>query len=224
MNLTLTRRMELKELNDKGRFIGHASVYGNTDDGGDVVVAGALRKTVQDNEGKFPLMYNHRETIGVSNVEDSPKSLITEGFINLNLVEGQKVYTNMEFFKSRGHSFGMSIGYAAIGDKIQRKNGVRYLHEIVLYETTVTESPMNRAARVTDVKSLLELLQEVKIGRRFSSATRAKIEGLVNEFQSLLAEAESTESDDGADMIEEPQKMHSALVSLKQSIPASLFN
>lgn len=218
-----TTRMELKEINEKGRFIGHASVYGNVDDGGDIVMPGAMRKTVQENGGKFPLMYNHRDTIGVSFVEDSEKSLVTEGFINLDSPKGAETHSNMVFFQSKGMPFGMSIGYAPIHDKITRKNGIRSLHEIVLFETTVTETPMNRAARVSDVKSILEELTEWKAGRRISAASAARLEAAMNEIRSLYAEPEEN-GEPEADLSGEPQILHSMLSDLKKSIPASLFS
>lgn len=219
----LFSRMEIKEVNDNGKFVGFASIYGNRDQGGDVVVAGALTKTIQERGGKFPLFYNHRVNVGVSSVQDTPKGALTEGVINLEKQVGRDLYSDIKFFAANGQSFGMSIGYTPIPDKIERKNGTRYLREIVLHETTLTESPMNQEATVVDVKTILEDIAEWKAGRKLSAASRARLEAAMEEIRSLMAEPEQQEAS-GADQGDEPQKMHSALVDLKQYFSALRFN
>lgn len=144
---------ELKELSDTGSFIGHASVFGNVDLGGDIISRNAFKKSISDRNGRFPLKDSHDKTIGVAEVWEDDYGLATKGQINLDTQIGRDVHSNIRFLKANGVDPGMSIGYIPIPDKVQYKNGVRTLGEVKLLEVTVTDIPMNEAARVISVKS-----------------------------------------------------------------------
>jgi HK97 family phage prohead protease len=144
---------ELKELSESGSFVGHAAVFGNIDLGGDIIARNAFKKTISDRNGRFPLKDSHDKTIGVAEVWEDEYGLATKGQINLDTQIGRDVHSNMRFLKANGVDPGMSIGYIPVADKIQFKNGVRTLGEVKLLEVTVTDIPMNEAARVVAVKS-----------------------------------------------------------------------
>lgn len=148
-------RLQLKEIADTGEFTGLAAVYGNRDYGGDVILPGAFSKSIQEKGGKFPLFYQHQVNVGVSEVEDTADGLLTKGFLNLQKQAAKDVHSDMMFYKAHGLHFGMSIGYKSIPDKTEVKNGSRVLREVMLFENTLDELPMNDKARVLDVKSLV---------------------------------------------------------------------
>lgn len=62
--------LDLKDINETGEFVGHASVFGNIDLGGDVITKGAFRKSINDNGGRFPLLDGHSETVGAVVAEE----------------------------------------------------------------------------------------------------------------------------------------------------------
>jgi HK97 family phage prohead protease len=151
--LTKSLKLRLKELDETGKFVGISSVYGNRDLGGDVMVKGAFTKTLQENAGRFPLLYGHKVNVGVSYCEDTDEGLQVTGMLNLEKQVARDVYSDMKFYKSHGLDFGMSIGYMTVAGKTEDRNGSRYLKEVALFENTLTEMPMNQRARVSEVKA-----------------------------------------------------------------------
>jgi HK97 family phage prohead protease len=145
--------LSVKEVADTGEFIGHASVFGNVDLGGDVITKGAFRKSINDNSGRFPLLDGHSETAGALIAEEDGYGLKVKGKINLDTALGRDLHSNMKFLKANGIDPGMSIGFLPVPGKVAHKEGYRELSEVKLVEVTVTPIPMNQLARVTAVKS-----------------------------------------------------------------------
>ena len=178
-------RFELKELSDTGEFEGLASVFGNVDQGGDVVHPGAFKQTIMRRKGRVPLLRDHRTPVGVAYVEESADGLKARGVLNLDKDAAREVYSDLKFYREHDMPMGMSFGYDAV--KKDSKDGVRNLREVKLYEVTLTEFPMNEAAGVTAVKSsdmfddFMAWLDEQKAGRRLSAATRSALEALMAE-------------------------------------------
>lgn len=148
-------KLQIKSVDSTGEFVGLAAVYGNRDYGGDVILPGAFTKSIQEKGGKFPLFYQHQVNVGVSAVEDTPEGLLTKGFLNMQKQVAKDLHSDMLFYKEHGLDFGMSIGYKSIPDKTEIKNGSRVLREVMLFENTLDELPLNDKARVIDVKSLV---------------------------------------------------------------------
>lgn len=151
-------RLEASSFDNSGSFEGFASVFGNTDSYGDVVVQGAFARTIKNRtkaNGKadFPILWNHNpnEPLGVttSMVEDS-KGLKVTGQLNLEVQRAREIYSLMK----QGAISGLSIGYTTIKDKIVE--GKRNLLEVRLYEWSPVTFPANEAAGITSVKSVLE--------------------------------------------------------------------
>lgn len=146
-------KLQLKSIDDAGTFTGLASVFGNRDMGGDVMVRGAFTKSIAENGGKFPLLDEHGVNVGVAIVEETHEGLKTKGLFNLDVSSAKDLYSNMKFYHDQGMHYGMSIGYKSIPSKTELKHGSRYLKEVRLFEITCTVIPMNDAARVGEVKS-----------------------------------------------------------------------
>ncbi len=145
--------LDVKSVAADGSFTGYASTFGNTDRGGDVVMPGSFTKSLQ----KYPaarvkLLWQHdtSEPVGVwtSLVEDS-KGLKAEGQLLLETARGREAHALMK----AGALDGLSIGFRTIKDEVDRKSGVRRLHEIELREVSLVTFPMNEDATITGVKS-----------------------------------------------------------------------
>jgi hypothetical protein len=215
-----TVALEVKDLTDAGTFVGLSAVYGNTDLRGDVILPGAFTKTLQESGGKYPLLYEHQINVGVSYVRDSADGLVTTGKLNLDKQAAREAYSEIKQYHENGMSFGMSIGYLTVPGKSKIERGKRYLGEIQLFENTLTSLPLNPEARVHGVKGvdaaeeLSSLLTELKAGRTISAATHAKIKAAIENLQSLLAEAVTSEGEAdaavGADKKHTEPGIHSA--------------
>jgi hypothetical protein len=145
--MVLIRPLDIKEVTDEGKFVGMASVYGNTDLGGDVVERGAFAKTLQENP-VIPILWHHdaKEAIGHGTLRSTRDGLEVAGELDMLDPTAQKALRKMKL----GLSKGLSIGFQSIQDEI--KNGVRHLKEIKLWEVSVVTFPMNILAFVTGVK------------------------------------------------------------------------
>jgi HK97 family phage prohead protease len=134
-----------------GELNGYASVFGNVDQGGDIVMPGAFRKTLADwsrASQPLPLIADHQ--LSTEGVIGSVKEAREDG-VGLRIRAGfssdpkaQSVRTKM----IEGHLKGMSFTYDMVKHYMGTMAGksVRYLQELRLFEATVTPFPMNTLA------------------------------------------------------------------------------
>lgn len=160
-NKTFDAVMSVKMLEAEGEFEGYASTFGNVDQGGDIVVRGAFKKSlrkIKKEKRLIPMLWQHdqREPIGVykSIVEDE-NGLKVHG--QINLAAGALERRAYEHLKA-GALGGMSIGYRMLPGTYEydADERVTLLKQIDLREISLVTMPMNIEARVGDVKADLE--------------------------------------------------------------------
>jgi HK97 family phage prohead protease len=134
-----------------GELEGYVSVFNNVDQGGDVVLPGAFKRTIDAWRGSaqpLPLIADHdltsRGVIGsVRDAKEDPLGVwIRAGFASTS--DAQDIRTKM----IEGHLRGMSFTYEAIRHHLGEVAGksVRFLDEVRWFEATVTPFPMNMLA------------------------------------------------------------------------------
>ncbi len=158
--------LQLKVLSETGEFAGYASTFGNIDLGGDIVDAGAFKKTLKENKGKIPILDHHdpERQIGWSlgAVEDEHGLLVT-GKLDLNVQLARERYSLMKMAQEVGAETGLSIGYQTIKAEPDKSNPqVRRLKEIRLLEYSIVVFPMNPSAGISTVKHWGELHASVE--------------------------------------------------------------
>ena len=150
--------MELKELTEKGEFIGYGSTFGNKDFGGDICVKGCFERTLKEHSknSTLPAMFfshNSHEPIGdwLEMAEDS-KGLKVRGkiWVDQGIEKAQQAYNML---KGTGIK-GLSMGYSTIISTRDDKKGTRSLQDVDLFEVSPTPFPMNARALTTSIKSL----------------------------------------------------------------------
>lgn len=223
-------RMDVKGVTEEGRVIGSLSPYGNVDSYKDIVMPGAFTKTVTEKKGKFPLLWQHdtHKPIGIQIVRETDTSLDTEAIINLEKQIGRDAYSDVKMWQSHGLQFGLSIGYETIKAK-ERKDGVRELIEVKLFEGSLVTFPANDMARVAHVKSIDDIIDELKAGRMLSAANvealRTAIgdgETAITRLRALLDAAEPSVEKAAAHTGTEPDLLHSFLTKLQAEIKEKL--
>jgi uncharacterized protein len=158
----------LDESENQVTIKGYGSVFGNVDFGMDVIEKGAFAKSISDKSGKFPFLRDHKydteNLLGYADVDEDDFGLKGNYTISLDTQAGKEAYALAKMMQKAGMPLGLSIGYIPIQDKTQmdRNTGVRYLKEVKLLEITLTPFPMNEKARLTDVKSLYQQIEELK--------------------------------------------------------------
>lgn len=159
--------IEIKEISESGALEGYLSVFGNIDEGGDIVEKGAFKKTIKEKK-TFPLLWHHNSSVpdlvvGTFKAEEDAKGLL----INADFFDdedSQKARFKVKNLLERGVKVGLSIGYRAIKWAYDTINGeaVRRLKEIALDEGSITLFPMNQEALVESVKSLIDRIDRLE--------------------------------------------------------------
>ncbi len=134
-----------------GELEGYASVFGNVDQDGDVVLPGAFKKTLSDwsrSKQPLPLIADHDlSTAGVIGSVHDAREDGTGLRVKARFSSDQKaqsVRTKMV----EGHLKGMSFTYQAVKHFLGQYSGksARFLQELKLFEVTVSPFPINELA------------------------------------------------------------------------------
>jgi hypothetical protein len=140
---------EVKAAGDSWEVTGYCSTYGNRDLGDDVVMPGAFDDWLAAGK-RTRFLFSHRPDMilgTLTEMKSDAKGLFVRGRISKTAL-GQDVHTLLR--DQALDSF--SIGY--LTRDADRKDGVRYLKQLDLPETSLVALPMNEEATVTAVKSV----------------------------------------------------------------------
>lgn len=183
----------------KRTFKGYASTY-DLDQGGDIILPGAFKKTLSERADRIKVMWEHFDPIGKPTLmREEEKGLYVEGAIS-NTTRGKDTLILME----DGVIDTMSIGYNAVKTSSD-KDSNRVISEIKLFEFSLVTFPMNEGAIVTDMKSIKRELKR----RSFKNDEQMdEIRGLVVELMKIVSEEQIEEEDlpEDSDDLEELTK------------------
>jgi HK97 family phage prohead protease len=145
---------EIKAVDDEGTIEGYGSIFGNVDSYGDVVAAGAFKRTLDEakDTGRMPAMlwqHNQDEPIGVwTLMKEDGKGLYVKG----KLAETQRGREALALIKM-GALSGLSIGYSTVAADYDNSKDIRILTDLDLWEVSPVTFPANDKARITSAKS-----------------------------------------------------------------------
>ena len=149
-----------------GTFKGYGSIFGNVDSYGDVVAAGAFKKTLKEWKARdrYPPMLLQHGAFGLSSedgipvgvytkMEEDEKGLYVEGkLFALETQRGQYIHEGLK----SGALDGLSIGYiprdVAYGKKPDEPR--RTLKAVDLREVSIVTYPANDRSRITGAKAI----------------------------------------------------------------------
>jgi hypothetical protein len=145
---------ETKAFGDAGSFEGYAGIFGNIDEGGDILERGAFKEIAKNPDGRVIVCNQHRMTdpIGTAEVEEDSKGLHFRGSLVLEAPSARTAYALMRAKALCGMSFGYDV---LAGGAELLKSGVRRLKALKLWEISPVTFGMNPLAGVTDVKTLI---------------------------------------------------------------------
>lgn len=116
----------------QGIFEGYASVFGNTDSDGDIILPGAFKKTLETQSRKVAMFFNHRQweiPVGKwDSIQEDSKGLLVRG----QLTPGHSGANDLKAAMRHGTVDGMSVGFAVTKDdySISPNNGGRIFKNI----------------------------------------------------------------------------------------------
>jgi len=146
--------LNLKSIDNQGRFAGYASVFNIVDNQRDIILRGAFSQTVKGRISDIKLLWQHQqeEPIGVFEmIFEDARGLYVEGRLLLNVQRAKEAHTLLK----AGAISGLSIGYSPVRYTINAKNSIRSLSEVELWEISLVTFPANAAANVTVVKQAI---------------------------------------------------------------------
>lgn len=166
---------------EEGVISGYASVFGNVDSYGDIVVEGAFSKSIEKikKTGKvIPVFYGHnmedpRANIGsVTELYEDGRGLFFRAQLDLSGdTYGRLVYAQLK----DGRLDSLSFGFSVI-DGASTEAGYE-LRELELYEISVVPIPANQEALITEVKAGRAIsAKNVDLIRRAYEALRELLE------------------------------------------------
>lgn len=135
-------------IDGEGRFAGYASVFGARDQGGDIVMPGAFKKTLQKRgfEG-VRLLFQHdpKEPVGIwTRLTEDGFGLWAEG----RLLDGVPRADMLRKLIAGRALDGLSIGFRAQRATREAATGTRRLWQIDLWEISIVTFPMMDGARI----------------------------------------------------------------------------
>jgi HK97 family phage prohead protease len=146
---------QYKASNEENTFEGYASVFGNKDSYGDVVMPGAFARTLQDQANRVKVIWQHDPSspigIPIEMREDEIGLKVKAKIANTTL--GRDA---IELIKA-GVVTELSIGYDTITKNYDEQTNTRQLTEIRLWEFSPVTWAANDLAKITAVKHISEL-------------------------------------------------------------------
>jgi uncharacterized protein len=135
-------------MNADGRFAGYASVFNRLDDGRDIMLPGAFRRSLTAPRlGPLPLLWQHDPRTPVGRIETLAEDgfgLRVTGHLTLDVQQGREAWALM----SAGALDGLSIGYRVRKALTDPRSRIRQLADVDLVEISLVTFPMQPAARL----------------------------------------------------------------------------
>lgn len=160
----------LKAAAADGAIEGYASLFGEVDQGGDIVAAGAYGASLsklasQDRKVKMLWQHDPSQPIGVwEELREDDRGLWVKGRILTEVEKGREAIALIK----AGSIDGLSIGYRTINAQ-KDDGGNRVLKEVDLWEVSLVTFPMLPTARVaTKGEVPSDLIEKLKAGDRLT--------------------------------------------------------
>ncbi|HWA42165.1 MAG TPA: HK97 family phage prohead protease [Hypericibacter adhaerens] len=132
----------------EGRFAGYASVFGRLDEGGDMVMPGAFRKSLGlRGKHRVKMLFQHdpKDVVGTwDRIVEDDFGLHVEG----RLVPEVPRAEALRRLIARGAIDGLSIGFRTIKATREGARAPRKLWEVDLWEISIVTFPMMDLARI----------------------------------------------------------------------------
>jgi HK97 family phage prohead protease len=224
----------------EGQFTAYASVFGNKDSYGDVVMPGAFTKTLADwlkSGNPIPLLFGHNMSDpdynigGVVSAEEDAVGLKVTAQLDL---ENPKALQTYRMLKGRRIN-QMSFAYDEIESGTAQHDGesVWELRELKLYEVSVVTIGANQETEILAVKQAQAIadseLQRIKAGRVLSAKNEGELRGAHEAIGRVLSALEGTSDEEKASgdgpSRQESEASDSREASQKSSVdPSALLN
>lgn len=186
----------------EGEFIAYASVFGNKDMVGDVVLKGAFSDTLaqwKTSGAPIPLLWGHNLAdpdfnLGYVDAEEDEKGLRIHGFFDMDSPKAPQTYKLLKSGRTRQFSITYRVKDGAYvmpeGEDTSYDDAYYEIRALDLFECSVVQVAANQEAEVVAVKSAVSAMQS-KAGRTLSSKNEDAIRGALTQAKDIVTALES---------------------------------
>ncbi len=143
----------LQAVSGHGLFVGYASLFGQRDTTGDIVMPGAFKRSLHKRGiAGIRMLFQHDPSTPVGtwlDIRETERGLYVEGRLDLRVQRGLELFSLLE----SGGLDGLSIGFKTVMATRDRLNNARRLLTVDLWEISLVTFPMLETARATPVPS-----------------------------------------------------------------------
>ncbi|MCK0174797.1 HK97 family phage prohead protease [Mycolicibacterium sp. F2034L] len=194
---------------EEGQFVAYASVFGNKDSYGDVVMPGAFSRTLADWQKSgdvIPILFGHNMSDpdfnlgGVIKAEEDNVGLKFTGGLDLENPKALQTYRMLKGRRIRQLSFA----YDEIdsGPAVHDGEHVWELRELKLYEVSIVTVGANQETEILAVKSIPTVaeraLRDVKAGRVLSAKNEGELREAHEAIGRVLSALDNTSDEEKA--------------------------
>lgn len=199
----------------EGEFLGYASVFGNVDSYGDVVVKGAFLDTLKEwdeSAGVIPVLWGHDMVDPFANIgevleaKEDDLGLLVKCRLDLENPKAKQVYRLLKGRRVSQMSFAYDVLEGSYVEAVEDGINKSYyeLRKLKLYEVSVVPIGANQETEILGVKAA-EAAALVKAGRVLSAKNEAALisiqESITNALKSLgevLAQVAASDDEEKA--------------------------
>lgn len=215
----------------EGEFIGYASVFGNKDSYGDVVLKGAFDTSLQEWKASgygIPVLWGHNMSDPDFNLgecitaEEDDRGLKVHVKLDLECPKAASTYRLLKARRVNQMSFSYKVIDGAYimpeGDEYTYRDAYYELRELQLFEVSVVPIGANQETEILAVKSLVSALTS-KAGRVLSAANVEVIKTSIAQLEAALEALESVLPDEDEDPADDEEKKDPDQTSGTESPP-----
>ncbi len=216
----------------QGRFTAYASVFGNVDSYGDVVVKGAFASDLErwkESGSPIPLLFGHQMSdpdfnLGhIATASEDDHGLLVEGVLDLANPKSAQVYRMLKGGRINQLSFAYDVLDAVDVKPSDDSEWVRELRALKLYEVSIVTIGANQATEVLAVKAAAEALADgLKQGRVLAQKHIDSLRSAQEAIGAVITAAEGNDQEKASGTREPPPTGEDALqdVSNKAAMPS----
>lgn len=217
---------------EEGEFTAYASVFGNKDSYGDVVVKGAFLETLAEWKGTgfpIPLLFGHNMqdpdfNIGTASAEEDEFGLLTRGKLALGEPKADQVYRLLKGRRINQMSFAYDVldgGWSKRTKADGTEEEFYELRRLKLHEISVVPIGANQETSILSVKAL-QAVEKLEPGD-VTDALKAEFSPLYEALGTLLNGSKSQDSGAGIDGPSKGEEPSAANLSKASPKPVKLL-
>jgi uncharacterized protein len=181
----------------EGEFIAYASVFGNKDLDGDVVMKGAFTDTLAEWERKgvpIPLLFGHNLAdpdfnLGYVDATEDEKGLKVHGYLDMESPKSPQTYRLLKSGRVNQMSITYRVSDGAFvmpeGDGKTYADAYFEIRALDLFECSIVQVAANQEAEVIAVKSAVSALVS-KAGRTLSAKNETALRGALSQAEEIV--------------------------------------